>query len=405
MNQQKLASAFYFGTFLSSVGNMTFTLLAVTFMLKASYTLSDVALLVGLSRFFPLLTTALLGHLADQIHPKRIVLFSEIIALTLSLGILLAWNIGRGGYLFFVGLVVLRACVMSIQNGGRAKIAKILSDSTYASNAKNAIWLNKVTQGATFFAGILGWLAGQLVSFEYVIAFDSLTFLANGVILWTLPSSLLSTLPMPLADKNINQESMILYKSFIKKFSDFYEFASSEAKLDWALAIAMCGFWSLSARTAEIVQISPSYFLISFGAAVWLSGSIERAFPSKFSDEFWWSLLALGFASYSLVQKIPLLMITSAFTKDLAYWMLFHRLSTRIQLKSPEAKMAGIASARFFQIVATLSLGEFAVGAWQKVIPLSAEAFLRSLVCTAVLFVLMKNEKTRREVHEILSSG
>ena len=99
---------------------------------------------------------------------------------------------------------------------------------------------------------------------------------------------------------------------------------------------------------------------------------------------FW---LALGLSYFVLGHTAGLGWTTwfVCFAKDVSYWLLFHRFSTLIQIKTPETLMASVTSARHVQMITVLALGEIAVGYWQSQMPMAWEGSWRAIVCLIVV--------------------
>jgi MFS family permease len=165
---------FYLGTLISSTGSITFNVCMAAFMIQNGFSLFKVSLILGGQRLLPLFISTLVGHVTDLWHPRKSVVITEICAAICSLGILWGWSLGESGYWFLLAFCLLRASVLSLQGGSRAKISKMLSEADYASNSKNAIWLNKATQGATLFAGVIGWTSFKYLSFSWAVVFEEM---------------------------------------------------------------------------------------------------------------------------------------------------------------------------------------------------------------------------------------
>ena len=194
------AGRFFAGLLISSVGGMTFTIGLIVFMMRAGFDLFQVSIILGLSRLIPILVSTLLGDIADRTSAKRMVLFTELVAGFSSVGILWSWSRPGHAYLGLATMTVIRSVVLAIQSGSRNKLVKELSGDGYESNAKNAVYYNKATQGATLFAGLLAWLAFEYVNFEWVILFDGATFFLNGLLLLSLFPGALRMLQPPCRD-------------------------------------------------------------------------------------------------------------------------------------------------------------------------------------------------------------
>jgi hypothetical protein len=83
------------------------------------------------------------------------------------------------------------------------------------------------------------------------------------------------------------------------------------------------------------------------------------------------------------------LTLVCVLSKDIFYWLLFHRISSHIQMDTPQSIMGGVTSARGTQMILILASGELMVGAWSKVVPVLYDGLWRSAFCFAVAVALM----------------
>jgi hypothetical protein len=260
-----------------------------------------------------------------------------------------------------------------------------LSDASFASNQKNSIWLTNATQGATLFAGIFGWYALENLEFWHVILFDAATFLVSGAIFLKVAPPIHTEASRPLAWR--------------EKFKALYNAAPRETFFDVLLAIALCGFWSFLSRAANAAAVSPYFFLISFGLAVWIAAGLERKTLQNIPSAGLWLTLSLSYFACGLFVGAGKWIIGLIFLRDISYWLLYHRITAHIQTKSPAASMASITSARFTQMVFILASGEFLVGAWSSSLGFAEEAFLRALIplfALAIKFYFSRVDKKPR---------
>lgn len=75
--------------------------------------------------------------------------------------------------------------------------------------------------------------------------------------------------------------------------------------------------------------------------------------------------------------------------KDICFWLLFHRISTYVQMDTPQKVMGGVSSARMVQVATILAVGEITVGAWQKFIPVFYDGLWRGIFCFILVAILM----------------
>lgn len=373
---RRTAFWFYLGTLISSVGSFAFNICLVAFMSKAGFDLLHISLILGLQRLVPIVVATLYGHRTDELPPRLTVVAAELGAAVSSLGILWAWARGTDGYWLLLAFTLVKTSIVSFQVGSKAKITKLLADSSYRSNASHAIWFNKATQGATLFAGLCAWPIVKYLGFETAIWLDLLTFALNGVIVYFLPI------------QTNNTEARTASVPILSKFTEFYRFNRRAASLDLVLAIAMMGTTSFTARLTGDDQTWMAVLIGSYGASVWLSGFIERS--QILSESFLGFWAGLG-VSYALLGRFPGLGIPTvalALCKDTFYWLLFHRISSHIQMDTPEPVMGAVTSARMTQMVTILAFGELMVGAWSKQVPVLFDGGWRAAFCFLVLGLL-----------------
>lgn len=382
INKKQIPQLFYFGTLLSSVGSMTLTISMIAFMLKSGFSLLQISIIIGTSRLVPVVVSIFFGHTFDAYSPRKTILVTEVLASLASLLLLSGWQMFDKSYYVILAAMLLRILFTSMQTGSRGQISKALSDSSYQSNSKNAIWLNKVTQGATLFAGLIAWIAIKHSNFQTVIVFDALTFIFNGVILFLLP---------------LNQEGTVSTEasSIFKKFSDLYKFSGWAAGLDAILVLSMMGTSSFTARLAGTDEAWISLFVISYGLAVWFAGFVERVPFIQKQRVLPWVILGVTLVALGQFTSPSLLMWSVCFVKDTAFWVLFHRITAHIQNDTPKEMMGSVTFARNAQVVSIFALGEFAVGLWKNILTVQSECLLRAGVCAVALIVILLFGKRR----------
>ena len=363
---------FFAGLLISSVGGMTFTIGLIVFMMRAGFGLFQISIIIGLSRLIPIVASTLLGDLADRTTAKTMVLCTELAAGLSSIGILWIWTREDHAYLPLAVFTVIRSVVLAIQSGSRNKLVKELSGDGYESNARNAVYFNKATQGAALFAGLLAWLAFEYINFESVIILDAATFFLNGIILLSLSGSGASSVAAGRSSPSITQ-----------KFKDLYHYNPRASRLDVFLALAMMGTASFNTRLAADHQEWNPILSVTFGLAVWVAGYLERSKLALKMGPSLWLFFGMSFTSLGFIPAGPGLVVMS-FVKDTFYWILFHRITTAIQMDTPKEVIGSVSHARSAQMVAILALGELAVGAWQGVLPLSVDGLWRGMLCCAV---------------------
>lgn len=370
------ASLFYLGTLVSSIGSFTFNICLVAFLVRSGFDLFHVSLILGLQRLVPILISGGLGHRTDALSPKLTVVSAELGAAAATFGILWAWSLGHSGYWFLVAFTIAKTSIVSFQVGSKAKLTKLLADESYASNSQHAVWFNKATQGATLFAGICAWPIIKYLGFNAAIWFDLLTFAVNGLLVWSIQF------------KGEAESTAIAKPTIFSKFVDFYRYNGRTAVLDLVLAISMMGTTSFTARLAGNNQVWVAVLIGSYGAAVWIAGSLERAKILRSQSLIFWAGLGLSYALLGCFPERGLVTLCFALLKDTFYWLLLHRISTHIQMDTPQPVMGAVTSARVTQMILILASGELMVGAWSKVVPVFYDGLWRGIFCFAVLAAL-----------------
>ncbi len=378
------AFLFYLGQFLSSMGSLAFNLCLVAFMPQAGFDLGQISLILGLQRFIPVFILGVWGHLADQFSAKKTVVVLEVLAGIVSLLLLWTWNETQTNYILFLGLCVFRAVLVNFQTGSRVKISKLLSDGSYDSNAKHAIWQMKASQGATLFAGLIGLVLIQYLSLKVAILIDLATFLVNGLIVYFMPD-----------EEKINQSNQGNI-SWSTKFKEHFIFNKRAAILDIGLAVSVGGLISFFARVAGDSAVWNALFLTSYGLSVWIAGFMERSFAKKFSSIPFWFVLGGSFLLLGQIAGPTVETLIVMFIKDISYWVILHRISGHIQADTPVSAIGAVSSARFAIMVIILSVGEILVGVWSKIIPIETETLLRAAVAISIGIGLVVLSSTKK---------
>jgi len=388
VNQAFFVPLFYFGTLISSVGTFAFNLSLIAFMLKSGFHLGEASLIIGLQRFIPVLIMGLWGQYTDKWSPKATVAVAETIAALTSMALIFIWIGSETNYFLLASVCILRSVVVSIQVGSRSKITKLLSQESYQHNSKHAIWLNKATQGATLFGGVLGWLIILHFSLETAIYFDAFTFLLNGLIILWLPQI-----------QNQESEKPTL-SNWKQKFTEYFSFNKRAALLDIFLAFSMMGTMAYISRIAGKDQSWAGIFMGSYGLAVWVAGYLERGFTSKYSTIPYWLLLGLSFFTLGRFSEPGFMVLGVLFIRDLCYWIIFHRISSYIQVDTPASKMGSISSARLSIMITILALGEILVGSGSSYVSVSEESTLRACIGFALGGYLWFTAQGRSRVYD-----
>jgi hypothetical protein len=264
------------------------------------------------------------------------------------------------------------AVALGMQSAAKAKLSKALSTSDYKSNAAHAILFNISNYGTTAIAGLLGWIAVSYLSFEWVIAFDAATFIANGAILLRLPVDAPSS------------ATAITFNVF-QKFKNLFQTNRQAVVYDILLAVVMAGTNVFIARiTSPRGDLIP-IFIAAFGLSVWIAGWLERKAQIHERHSLVWLVLGGGYLALGMAQSWPWVAILAlSLVKDTSYWILFHRYSAKIRHAGDIGLMSSIFAAKTAVTILILCLGEIAVGAVASSVSLPFETSIRCGICVAI---------------------
>lgn len=402
MRPSLVAPLFYSGVLISSIGSGAFGMALFAFLLLNHFSLSEAALMLGLQRIVPTLVLAWSGHWTDRWPPKITILLAELIAAILSLVLLLVWRGPDSDFLLLTVFSVARSVVVSFQQGSRAKISKMLSGATYLENSRHAMWLNKATQGASLFSGALAWVFVTYASLETAILFDCVTFALNGIIVFLMPDFNENKLVREATASGVGEPPL---ERWHDKFRELVKWNRQAVWLDVGLFFCTGGLVAYSARISGSEPGWSGLFVAVYGLAVWVAGFMERSLTSKFSTFPCWLGIALSFLALGQFQKANALALAVFFLKDLCFWIIFHRVSAHLQMRTPVAKMGSVSSARSVLIVLISAGSEILVGAWSKIVSLPTESAIRAAIALGFgIYVFLAGRKSRsREMNVELS--
>jgi MFS family permease len=376
---------FYTGTLISNIGGFTFSISAMVYLAKANYSIGVIGLFIAISRLTGVLSNLIFGDLADRFSPKKYLIGAELFGLIMSAGILWAWQQGREMFSVFFFLAILRSGVLALQQGSRAKLTKSFSENNLSSQLRSAVWLNKVTQGASVFGALLSFFAVQTVSFDWIIGFDAATYLLNGILLLSIPD----------ADPTWSAHTSLPTDSILSKFRMFYSCSPRVAKLDFLNYFALTGVNVWLVRVAGHNETWIPLLVGISGVTLWIGGLIARCHYFNFIHEWIWISLAVGWAGIGLLTgHSSFVLVLIPFTlQRLAFWTLSNRYAGEIQHAAPHGNVAAIVSARNVQGTVLFALGDITVGFFDYFH--SSAAFIldvswRVLLClTVALFMVV----------------
>lgn len=397
MKQRAVAPLFYFGILISSIGSGAFGTALFSFLILNHFSLSQAALLLGLQRLIPTFVVAVSGHWTDRWSARVTIIAAEVFAAFLSLALIFVWHGQDSNLIAIAALSISRTVIVFFQLGSRAKISKILSGDSFAGNSRHAMWLNKATQGGSLFSGALAWAFVTYGSLEAAIIFDFATFVLNGLIVYLLPK-LADTIF--LADSADVRTRADIGERWFEKFRDYFTLNRELMWFDVALFACTGGLIAYGARIAGNEPGWAGLFVAAYGLAVWVAGFMERSLTSKFSTVPYWIGIAVSYLVMGQFEQASLAAVGVSFVKDFCFWVIFHRVSSHLQMRTPVRKMGSVTSARSVMIVVISAGGEMLVGAWSNVVSLPVESAVRALIAISVgvyLFAAARARTVRAE--------
>jgi hypothetical protein len=336
-----------------------------------------VSFLVAGIRFAPLFSLLFLGDRADSWSAKRIVIYTEFAAALCSLGIYLLWPHVTELFWFFSFVCICRAAAVSLQTGSRNRILKYASDQTSRTDARLAIWLNKVTHGAILISAVLSLFLVAGHYFQFAVVIDCLSFILCGFLTLTVP--------------DVAVERQI--RSSLKQiFINLYSLPSNVALADLALALVMAGLNMYIFRLSNGDPQMTSILFIAYGLAIWLSGYALRIGFIEQQNFLVWILLGLSYFTTSLFIG-SFVRVGLFFLINIFYWHLFHKHSAVIQKESPAEKIGSITIARNIQMLTVLFSGEWVVGLISAHLSVGNESLIRGSI--AIAFALLLGARLR----------
>jgi MFS family permease len=396
MKQKAVAPLFYFGILISSIGSGAFGTALFSFLILNNFSLAQAALLLGLQRLIPTFVVAISGHWTDRLSARATIIAAEVIAAFLSLALILVWH-GQDSSLFLIGVLsIARTVIVFFQLGSRAKISKILSGDSFQGNSRHAMWLNKATQGGSLFSGVLAWAFVTYGTLEGAILFDFVTFVLNGLIVFLLPRLANSVFLADSAEVRTVQAAE--RERWFEKFRAYFMSNRQLMYADIALFVATGGLIAYGARIAGNQPGWAGLFVAAYGLAVWVAGFMERSVTSKLSVTPFWIGIGLSYLVMGQAEHATLFVVGVSFVKDFCFWVIFHRVSARLQMRTPVRKMGSVTSARSVLIVVLSAGAEILVGAWSNVVSLPLESAVRAGIAMTVGIYVTYTIRAKRSV-------
>ncbi len=369
----------YWGTLISSLGTFTFPGATIGIMTLMNFPLWQIGLLMGLTRLGTVIGSFFLGEMADKYNTKKVVIWTEVIAFFLSILLIISWHMGKNHFWIFCGFVFLRFVVISVGGPGRNKLVKILSEEYKKSHFHSAVALNLATYGPVVVGSFLGFIAIKYLTYEWVLAFDALTFIINGYIL-------LALVQYQSDDKKIGSDSGLFQKLRV------YFSHKQLAILDILLAIPFMGTNVLMSRLSGGFGYRVPLLLMTFGLAVFISSPLLKFSRSKVGHVAAYCNLVLAFIILSATHSSFSWVLTGVMLRNISYWYLFNLYTGTFQEREPSRSVASLFAARTFIGTAVLGIGEVIVGSFGELIDIQFDLGIRAILTALILIIVLRSK-------------
>lgn len=375
--------AFYLGTFLSSVGSLLLVMTIPAFFIANAIPATSIALSIGIHRFSGIAAAIWFGPTIDHFNAKKVILVTELVAAIATAGLWFGWQTqptyGLGLFWASLGL---RALALGAQTASRNRLVKVLADSNETKEASYVIWLTKATQGAHVISALVALGMLSTGNLGLAILFDGFTFLLSGAAVWMLPVN-------PQASPKTQKRNLL------SAFADFVRQHRDLVWQDGLLAVSVTGTILLMVKLSQSNPRHLIFLNLIFGACIWLSSIVAHRSQLRQHKNFYWSLLAAGFACLAMFSGNFLAVLASFFLAYMAYWILYHIYTVDIQTKTPLEMIGGVVAARTVFVAVILSLGELLGSKITLYLSLNQELWVRFAVCIVAMAMVLKT-KIRR---------
>lgn len=371
---------FYTGTFISQLGNYVFIAGMIFFPKAIGWSHLQVGLLLGASHLFGMLSLLVFGDIGDRISPKKIIVTVELLAMCISICLMLLWgsDFPYSKYLFilFVGF---KAVLTSIQSPARNKYIKILSKNH--QHTKNlSIFLSSITSGTSLFSAFLCLLFFKNVDFTYTMAFDALSFLLGGILIFNLP------------DISFSQNTK---KSITDRFKDYFSIDKTLIFKDLSLSILISGISILIVRISAIEPSLTFVLQALFGLSFFVSGYIFSKIKQENYDHFTWLFFSLSYGLlYFARQEWSVVLFT--FLVFLSYAKIVQSYTVEWQQKTPVEITSSVFGIRSLLNILILGCGEIFAGKIASNISIYNESLIRSAICLFIALTIVSMRKRAR---------
>lgn len=376
INKNAIAFIILLGSFISALGSSTFVMMQYEKFKELGLSLVLIGIYAGITRGASVVSSLIGGYFLDRFDEKKVLLVTEFSAAFISLSLLIFWTEIKSLFIFYTFLVGLRTIFITAQFPSRSKMLKIFGQVDNRDDHRFAIWLNLVTHGPILFAGLLSYIILNHIDFRWVILFDMTTFILSGIFVLFVPK--------------LDQKYSHINKSIFDSVKHFYSHNRIWAIADLFLAMTFAGMNMMAIRIAgPDYKNIPLYFFV-YGLSVWLSGFIPTYTYKRKIAIFAWLLFFINFVALGSVVYNPHLNLILFFFLCLGYWIIFQIISSKIQILTPINLMAGVQSARNFQMLSILTIGEVFIGCVDTYFSITNEMFLRAIISLPILLTIIK---------------
>lgn len=366
----------YWGTMISSLGTFTFPGATVGILTQMQFAIWQIGLLMSLTRAGTILGNFIFGDISDRFDAKKVVLLTEIIAFVLSGLLMFTWSLGAAYFPVFALCVFLRFITISVGGPGRNVLLKVLSDQYNKSHFHSAITLNAVTYGPGVVGSILGFFAIKYFSYYWVLGFDAITFIINGIII-------------SFFVKSQTSPSRASKSSLFSKFKIYF----SHSKLvffDVLLAIPFMGTNVLMARLSDGIGYRVPVLLATFGLGAVIAPFLLRLRHNNWTHSMGYISIAASFLGILFLRDSFVAVVLWVLLRNVGYWYLFNLYTGHFQAREDTKSLGSLFSARSFIVTSLLGIGEFLAGSFGEIVSLNLDLSIRAVITVTILLLSLR---------------
>lgn len=368
MSPSRQSTAYLLGIFLSSLGSLTYISGLVTFLPAFQVATVYIGVLFAAIRLTSFLVNITLGHIGDEIDPRKVVIFCEFASLIGSLIIFISWPLSSTlmQATFLIGNVI-RVGFVSVQAASIQKYAQTL-DRALSGQGTMAVLLTRAMQGSLLFGGLLSFVFLKYLSLHWLIIFDAVTFLMNGFMVFAFQSGELTPASSTRTLRKLN---------FRINFLTYFQRHRSLAIEEALVTLTQMGSNTL---IVMLFVNSPNFIpfaVAGFGAAVWISSWIVN----NMNERYWksqsvWLVYAVAIFAQGLFSQSPIATLAFCFVGYICFWLIINRIVKKLMVDCPPEIYSEVSSSRGSVNLAIFSIGEIWVGL--KVFPMFFEMLWRA---------------------------